>query len=345
MGAAMPLPVPRSGPHHAGLERAVRVIDRLDLVAAQEFVRVTGAVFQGEGPLHSWSGSRLNQSGCPLEFSFGPLAPELRYSMELGRPDTAPGTRLGLAWDVLDALGAMPARGGATEAFAALQQGQPLGWGAWLAARHPCGDGSAGPTRYKVYAELGARDDSLHDTLFGPYLGTARLPAFPFARAVMVGASPGAQRCEFYFELGRCTPTLSSLRGLLGHVGLAGKLDDLVTQVGAFDFRHGRHPHTLPRAHYGVSYSVLPQRKEPVFSLHVFAHDLSGGDAWIRCQALAASGARGDAMPVYQALTAPMAGKRAGADFHNMITFSVGEGIPPGWLASVSPPPDPVLDY
>ncbi|NHZ33341.1 hypothetical protein [Massilia rubra] len=324
---------------HAGVERARAIIAARDPGAGREFARVTGAAAAACGG--AWVGDCLNQNDAPLEFSFSTACRDLRYTMEVGGRASAPGSRLAIVNALLTELGLDADWDGVARSFPALQRHATLAWGAWLAARQPRAPGQREPepTRYKIYAEVPAGPHDAAMTLLRRYLGPAPLAAAPHAQLVMLGAAPGSQRCEFYFELGSRELSFDCLRELLAHVGLAHLRDELAALVGRFDFRRGRSADGLPQAQYGLSYSVLPDGREAEFSLLAFAADLAGGEAWVRQQVLAVAGQRGLDLALYGALTAPLAQPHAGARFHNMITFSVGERAPPGWQISVSPPP------
>jgi hypothetical protein len=322
----------------AGLERARGIIAARDPGAGREFARVTGAVAAACGAA-PWAGPGLNQHEAPLEFSFSTACRELRYTMEVGGRGSAPGSRLAIVDAVLTELGIDAGWDGVARCFPALQHHAAPAWGAWLAARQPLAQRKAAPARYKIYAEVPPGPHQAAASLLRRYLGPTPLPAAPQARLVMLGAVPGSQRCEFYFELGSRELSMEKLGALLTHVSLGHLRDALAALVRRFDFRRGDGAHALPQAQYGLSYSVLPDGQEAQFSLFAFAADLAGGDAWVRHQVLALAGQRGLDLALYDTLTAPLAQRGADTRFHNMITFSVGERAAPGWQISVSPPP------
>jgi len=328
-------------PHrqHAGVARARCILAAYAPATAHEFERVTAAAAAACGTA-AWTGGYLNQTDAPLEFSFSSASRDLRYTMEVGASAAAPATRLAAAGAVLDALGVDPAWTGVARGFPALQRGAPLDWGAWLAARQPGGAHPAGAaTRFKLYAEVADASGAPAAALLRKYVKTMPLALASRARLVMVGAAPGAERCEFYFELGSRALSLEHLRGLLAHVGLAHHGAALAALVNGFDFRHGRVAQALPRAQYGFSYSLLPDGEEAEFALFAFAADLAGGEAGVRRQVLAAARRGGLDPEPYAAITAPLAHSQPGQRYHNMLTFFAGERALPGWQISVSPPP------
>lgn len=339
-------PPTAAGAWRGGLERAWRIIGGIDDAAAREFARVTSLAAGLAGSPSRWGGGLLNQSGAPLEFSFATRNNELRYTLEVGNSDTAPAARLEHINVLLAALGLGSGWQGAARQFPALQQEQPLAWGAWLAARQadPACPGPRRDTCYKVYAEVPCAKLPAARALTQQYLGSAPLAEAPFARLVMVGAAPGAARCEFYFELGSRIFSLACLYGLMDRVGLAHRCDALARLIDRFEFRRGRQHDALPNAQYGFSYAVSPDRQDATFSVIVFAADLAGGDAWVRHQLLADACRQGMALPLYAALSEPIAGSYFCSSFHNMLTFSIDAAGPPAWQISMSPPPDFLTD-
>src|ERR1700756_2513390 len=138
-----------------GFERAVRVVESLEPTIAQEFVRTTDVLLrevklspQGEG---AWTGGLLNRTGAPLEFSFGTCSPDLRYTVEVGGPQTLPERRLDVAESLLAELGAPRNGDGVCTQFREIQQGADLQFGAWLGVRHRRSERA---TSFKIYAEV-----------------------------------------------------------------------------------------------------------------------------------------------------------------------------------------------
>ncbi len=329
-----------------------RFVRTLGPAVAREFARVTGAVL---GP-RAFEASlarpgRLNADGSPLEFAFGPRPDELRYAMEVDAWRTAPEDRLQRLDRLLDGLGGAPT-GGAAACFPSLQSGHRLHWGAWLSARQPLGSHpSAAATRFKVYAEV-PPEVGIDASPWGTYLAPLALPQGPPARWVMVGAAPGEARCEFYFELHSRGLLPEALQGLLERIGLGARFETLLALVQAFEFRQSRRCSVLPQAQYGFSVSLLPQARDPVFALFVFAEDLVGGDVGVRSQVLKAAGRQGLDLRAYAALTQALGKARSASGevrvqvqvemcdrpIHNMLSFFVGGGDVAGWQVSLSPP-------
>lgn len=277
-----------------------------------------------------------------LEFSFSTSSDDLRYTMEVGGSETPPACRLDRIEGLLARLGVDPDWNGVAREFPVLQNEHRLAWGAWLGARQSFQNAHAAASRYKIYAEVSYDSNAEASSLLQRYLGVQPFRAGPSAQLVVVGAAPGSQRCEFYFEIGSRTVTRSYLSALLERVGLARRLDDLASLIGSFEFRHGRASDALPNAQYGFSYSVLPSGGEPIFSVFIFAADLAGGDAWVRHQMLASRRSESE-LRSYAAVTESFSERHACCSSHNMVTFSVDENAPAGLQVSLSPPP-PSID-
>lgn len=320
-------------PPAAGLQHAMKLLQAHDATTAEEFARICGIVL-GRRLMSAdmRADGRLNQTGEPLEFSFGTPPTGLRYTMELGG---SPARRLDRAVRLLTRL-----EGGKMEAnlFAGhhgLQRGSPLEWGAWLGARQNL----TGPTRYKVYVEP---TPSAGAACLTRYLGSKPLPVTPGTRLCLVGAAPGSAECEFYFALGGRAFRLDTLYALMQHIGLAHRFDALVALIQAFEFRRGRLPDSLPDANYGFSVALEPGSSARAFSVQIHADELSGGDAGVRRQVLAVAERQGFSMPLYAALSAPLQERRTTAECHNMLTFSVTSENTSGWQVSLSPPPETI---
>jgi hypothetical protein len=332
---------PNDGAPRCGMDRVLRITEGLDPDVGREFARITSVVVGKDTESAAGPGRLLNPTGAPLELSFNLSSQDLRYTMEVGGYETTPAGRLSCIDALLTDLGVCSDCGGVAREFPALQPELQLAWGAWLGVRQSYRNTHTVPTQYKIYAEVQCVSNAAAKSLLERYLGIAPAPTGQYLPLVMVGAALGAERCEFYFDLGSRTFTLTRLRGLLDRVGLARRLDDLVAMINSFEFRHGRTADALPRAHYGFSYSVLPGGHSPVLSVFTFADDLAGGDAWIRRKVLALACRRGIELRGYEAVTEPMSELYFRSAFHNMLTFSVNaDDSPPVLQVSVSPPPD-----
>ena len=338
----------RATAQRLGFERSVRVIEQFEPSLGREFARVTEIVLRdcaqsGRQDI-AWSGGLLNRNGAPLELSFSTLSDDVRYTVEVGGPETPPELRLARVDSLLEELGLDPRWGGTPRRFPELQSAGRVEWGAWLGVRHARAISSRPATTFKIYAETPAATNPAASWLVSEYLGGAPVLPEGAAELALVGGAPESDRCEFYFELSWRKPALSTLNRLLARAGLEASQDELVDLVRSFQFRREGAADTLPDAQYGFSYSLLPGGRDPVFSIFVFAADLAAGDGFVRRQVLASTVGRGWTLGCYAALTEPLAQRYFHSAFHNMLTFSVGRDPNPGLQVSVSPPPEFIHD-
>jgi hypothetical protein len=331
----------RGAVQRRGYERSVRVIEEFEPAIAPEFARTTDILLRdarsSERADAAWSGGLLNRTGAPLEFSFATFSDDLRYTVEVGGPETPPESRLARVDSLLQELHVDAGWSGIPRRFPEIQRNEQLGWGAWLGVRHPRKEGR---TAFKIYAEIPARMNAASSALVTEYLGAAPAMSGGELRLVLMGGAPYSDGCEFYFELTGGELTAGAIKPLLAHVGLEERHEELMELIHSFQFRGGSVADTLPETQYGFSYSVLPHSRNPVFSVFVFAADLAGGDGFVRRQVLASALGRGWKLGCYAALTEPIAQRYFRSAFHNMISFSVGEKSMAGLQVSVSPPPE-----
>jgi len=330
-----------------GFERAIDVIARHEPGVAGAFIRTSGIalrdVTESARQDVAWSDGLLNRNGAPLEFSFSTMSDDLRYTVEVGGPETPPDRRLARIDALLQELGVDAGWGGIARLFPELQRDAPLSYGAWLGVRHLRAVAARPATTFKIYAEPPAQTTPAAARLLTDYLGAPVLPEGA-AELSLVGGAPDSDRCEFYFELACRRPALSALNRLLSRAGLEASQDDLVELIRSFHFRGEGAADTLPEARYGFSYSVLPGGRDAAFSMFIFASALAGGDGYVRRDLQIAALRRGWKLGCYAALTEPFAQRYFQLAFHNMLTFSVGPDRTLGLQISVSPPPEHIHD-
>lgn len=327
-----------SGMQRQGFERSISIVEQFDPAIGQAFVRTTEVVMRdalaSSDEQARWTGGMLNGTGAPLEFSFATFADDLRYTVDVGRP--SPQTSLARMDAMLDELGSEGRQREITARFGHLQESASLRWGAWLGVRHRKKDAG---TSFKIYAETPPEETGAASDLVAEYLGSVPVLSCPAPSLMLVGMSPGSDRCEFYFELTAPRLELVDLDRLMGHVGLEGRKQELLGMMRSFDFRGESRSDALPDAQYGFSYSVLPGRREGVFSIMAFAADLAGGDGLVRRQFILAARRRNWSVGGYASLTEPVAERFFRSTYHNMISFVVGQTPMAGLQISVSPPP------
>jgi hypothetical protein len=327
--------------HRRGFERSISVVEALDPAVGREFVRTTAVAMRdalaSSDEETAWAGGLLNGTGAPLEFSFATFADDLRYTVEVGVPAESPEERLAHIESVLDEIDPCGGHRELVRQFHQVQKGSGLQWGAWLGIRHRRKDAT---TSFKIYAEIPPQSGPAASKLVSEYLGGAADSCHPSAPLLLIGKSPNSDRCEFYFEFPGSRLDLRDLDCLLARVGLGERREDLVELIRSFVFKaESSGADALPDCPYGFSYSVLPGRREPVFSIFAFAAALTGGDGLVRRQVLLATRRRGWDLGGYASLTEPVVDRFFRSTYHNMISFQVGEGPRSGLQISVSPPP------
>lgn len=327
-------------PQQRGLARSLAVLEACAPPAAQAFRRTTDIVLRDFRSAEAWRSGLLNRTGAPLEFSCATFSDEIRYTVELGGPETPPAERLARADVLLGELGQPFGPHGIRQRFGGLQTGGDLRWGAWLGVRH----GLTGTT-FKIYVETPPVPSPLLARFLADYPGDVPPVAGHPPSLVLLGQAQGTDRCEFYFELAERGLSVADLARLLAHVGLAGRQQALMELVSAFEYRSGPgSADALPAAQWGFSYSMRPGGREPVFSLFVLAQDLTGGDGLVRHQLLAATLHRGWTTGCYAALSEPLASQYFRSGYHNMISFVVGKAPLAGIQVSLSPSPQELDD-
>jgi hypothetical protein len=277
----------------------------------------------------AWTSSRLNGNGAPLEHNFSSLDQDLRYTVEIGGPNTPPPARLNRAGVLLRRLGA------AVPDLQPVQDGGPLRWGAWIGVRHR----SAG-TGFKLYAEVPEGSACASALLYRHLPGGLGEPEGRVPRLVAVGEASGGQdgRREFYFHLPGLGLSQDALAYLLGRAGLADRVGALAGLIRDAPLAPPDGAAVLPDIEVGLSLSTLPGGARPVFSAFAFARNLVGGDGLIRLQALRMAKARSWSLGPYAALTAPIARNALVCSDHNVLAFIAGPAPMLGLHVSLSPP-------
>jgi hypothetical protein len=218
-----------------------------------------------------------------------------------------------------------------------LQREGSLRWGAWLGVRHRLEEGRPD---YKIYVEVPPENSMAASGMVEEYLRSAPVLSGRDLSLVMIGKSPGSERCEFYFEVPKRGLDAGDLERLLAHIGLENRQEDLKELIRSCEICRGADRQSdIPHAQYGVSYSVLPFGWEPLFSLFASASDFVGGDGFVRYQMLRAARSRGWTLGIYFFITEPVARWFFRSGYHNMVSFMVGQAPVAGLQVGVSPPP------
>ncbi|MEO1369864.1 MAG: hypothetical protein AAFX50_22000, partial [Acidobacteriota bacterium] len=149
----------------------------------------------------AWSLSKLGRRGFPVEMTFKDGGGDLRYTVEVDRPDRPAATRIARALDVAAAaaVGEPDWPRGVVDQLAAFhaRSGDELAYGAWLGVRHRAGrTGAGGGPGLKLYAEL--------PTAAAAWVRTVEerwgFRTWSGARPVLLGVEAG--RLELYYQAG-----------------------------------------------------------------------------------------------------------------------------------------------
>lgn len=288
----------------------------------------------------AWTKGLLNAAGTPLEYSFSSLSDDLRYTVEVGGPHLPPRRRLGRINELVASLGWGDGCLEVIREFQSVQESGSLNWGAWLGVRHNPARDLPG---YKVYVETPLEEVIAVTGMMEDYSVTPPLLSEGAPQLVLIGKSPESERCEFYFELPKRGLTFESLRRLLGRIGLEERLETLVDLIRSSALCPPAEARGhLPNAQFGFSYSVLPDARDPVFSIFAFASDFLGGDGIVRHQMLTAALRRGWKLGMYPHITEPVADQLFRSTYHNIVSFIVAASKIAGMQVSLSPPPQEI---
>jgi hypothetical protein len=319
------------------LERATSIISKKHPDLADRFGQtlklLTQDIVSYPNQETAWTYSKLNRNGSPLEFTFSSLNDEIRYTVEVGGPDVLPAERLQYVAQLLTVLGSEEPFIEIADSFQEVQKKGTLRWGAWLGVRHQL----AG-NQYKIYAEVPSDSSDRAQEIVDRYLGA--MPALlgdRDARLVALGQTPGSSRCEFYFRVSGLGLSQAEIDGLLFQLDLQHRQQELLELMQAIQISSSEQSQ-LPEVEYGLSYSVLPGKEDPVFSVFAFAPDYIGGDAFVRHQILATALSRGWSLGAYPILAETITYQFTRCIHHNVIAFILGPKNNLGLHISLSPP-------
>jgi hypothetical protein len=317
------------------LEGARQALASCDSAAAQDFQNTARHVF-GSEPFEQGSGL-LNRNGAPVEFAFSTWSGEQRYTFEVSNQNLPPQKRLCRTYELLQAFGS-EAQG--DPLLMELQKDIALRWGAWLGFRVRNGSSDEGDSHakaYKIYAEVGANKATkqMTESYLGAICDLQREQLDP----VLVGRPAGSDTAlEIYCEMQERSPRVDKVCQLLSACLSAVQQQKLLELVSRFAFRVRPEPGRLPPAHYGVSYSLSRVRELERISLFVLAVDLAGTEAQIAQRALRVAEKMDCSLGNYRAFINAGVGATAGSALHNMLSFTAGTTIEPGFQVVLSPP-------
>ncbi len=270
---------------------------------------------QGES---AWRGSPLTGDGFPVEAAFTTTDARLRMTVEPGSPDLRPADRLDLAARLVADVGGRAVPADLLDRLRRQQTDLPLRYGAWVSCRV-----SADAIVLKLYAEVpdpAWRWPGLPDPVLEDRAMALR----------MVAVTPASGDVECYLRGASLWP--HHLPDLLTPVGL-GHLSSRVER--AVQLLHGQPLRgRLPGPSVGVSYTLGDPRR---VTLHFYARALWGGDARIRREYSRLARALGADPTTYDAVTSPLADRRAWATRHGIVGLGLGGDTPASLTLGVRP--------
>ncbi|MEM8998478.1 MAG: hypothetical protein AAGF23_27075, partial [Acidobacteriota bacterium] len=231
-------------PWPAAQRRAARRV--LELALAD--FPAAGDLDASDPSVSAWSTSKLGRRGFPVEMTFKDRGGDLRYTVEVDRPDRPAVRRIARALEVASAVGEPDWPRDVVEELSALhaRAGAELTYGAWLGVRHRAGRAD-GPPGLKLYAELPTAATAWVRSLeerwgFGTWGG---------ARPVLLGVEAG--RLELYYQAS--APRVGELPAVLARAGFGDGAAERLrsTLERAYGLSLGR---GLPAPRVGWSYGL-----------------------------------------------------------------------------------------
>jgi hypothetical protein len=263
----------------------------------------------------AWSGSALGRTGFPVEIAFvaGERPPgSFRYTAEVAGPAVPRRNRLDLAATLAAELGGLALDPEIQLRLSAVQDSGTLKYGAWLSGRH----GSRGDS-YKVYAEVPPESWSLLEPWERRQVGAP--PVLPHRRVELSMVGLQAGRTELYYSsLGLRAGEVATALSRVGWEARAPEVLALLQESYGRTIRC-----ELPCRDFGWSYALGPGGEVEAFTLYTFANSLLGGDGRIRAALLRLARAHGWEIPLYEAMSRPLAERRGPLTHHGMFGIVV----------------------
>lgn len=314
---------------HPAVDRALRLAAETDPEPAAAATASLEEVFP---EVADWSGSQLSRTGLPVELAFVAGDPSLRWTAEVTGPDRPCNERLDVALDLYRRLGGATMQTMAADLITflrAAQTGGTLKYGAWLGGRH-----RKGQSTYKLYAEVPPEAAALAAAWEREQVGAPPVLAVRGAQLCMVGHHADAGRLELYYEAeGVLCHEMATLMSRVGLEDRAPEILDLLQQAYESTIRL-----ELPCRKVGWSYSLSAHGEAPAFTFYTFANSLFGGDGKIRAALLRLCAARGWDMPLYEAVSRPLAGSRGFVTCHGLFGIVIAAGAPAALSFGLVPP-------
>jgi len=311
---------------HPAVDRALRLAAETALEPAAAAAASLEEVFP-EGA--DWSGSQLSRTGFPMELAFVAGDPSLRWTAEVTGPDRPCDERLDVALDLYRRLGGATMPADLITFLRSAQTGGTLKYGAWIGGRH-----RPGQNTYKLYAEVPPEASALAAAWEREQVGAPPVLEVRGAQLCMVGHHADAGRLELYYEAeGVLCHEMATLMSRVGLENRAPEVLDLLQQAYERTTRL-----ELPCRKVGWSYSLSARGEAPAFTFYTFANSLFGGDGKIRAALLRLCAARGWELPLYEAVSQPLAGRRGFVTCHGLFGIVIAAGAPAALSFGLVPP-------
>jgi hypothetical protein len=315
---------------HPAVDRALRLAAEIDPEPAAAAAAALEEIFPDGAAV--WSGSELSRTGFPVEIAFVAGDPALRWTAEVAGPDRPCGERLDAALALYRRLGGatMPAVPADLITFLqAAQTGGTLKYGAWLGGRH-----RRDQSTYKLYAEVPPEAAAVAAAWEREQIAAPPVLADRGAQLCMVGYHADAGRLELYYEAeGLLLGEVATAMSRLGLEARAPEVLDLIQQAYERTMRL-----ELPCRKVGWSYSLSCRGEAPAFTFYTFANSLLGGDGKIRKALLRLCAARGWELPLYEAVSRPLAERRGFVTCHGLFGIVIAAGAPTTLSFGLVPP-------
>lgn len=277
----------------------------------------------------AWSGSQLSRTGFPVELAFVAGDPSLRWTAEVAAPEVPCGERLAVAMGLYRRLGGAALPADLSNFLAEAQDDGTLKYGAWLGGRH-----RRGQDTYKLYVEVPPEAATRAAAWEREQVGAPPVLPGRGVQLCMLGHHADAGRLELYYEGEGLRP--GEVATAMSRIGLEARAPEV---LALFQEAYGRTiGRELPCGKVGWSYSLSTRGEAPTFTFYTFANSLLGGDSRIRQALLRLCAAHGWALPLYEAVSRPLAERRGFLTCHGLFGVVVAAGAPATICFGLVPP-------
>lgn len=260
----------------------------------------------------AWTASHLTGDGFPVEMAFTTADTRLRFTAEMGPIGLTPQARLHLTIQTVERLSGAGVPSGAVALLERAQQGEVLGYGAWLGCRY-----GADAAEYKIYGEVA------DDIGAGLESGSLHLPMLRLddrkAQRQMLAYSLGSGQWEVYMRVPSLMPYhVQPILAPIGQAEMARPFLDFLREAYGHRWRD-----RLPGQTVGVSYACRPPEPPQSATFFFFARVFWGGDAYIRQRFTTLADTFGWDAGHYLRVTETIAARNVWQTCHGILGFTV----------------------